>query len=205
MIGRIPILAVVVLGLTLTGVPAKAIPILSGTTWISTGDPIVGDNWITGSFTTGDGIAATAPYPNPVTTPDDILPGTLAELMWFCGACQDAGGTVTGSDGPTETFFRFTFDLPLNLNSPQFAVTAEALVIADDLFEFYVNGVFGLAVWMTSRRVAAITRGPKGRTHDFTVAVALRPGGNGRGMTRMEMRDRAPELPGRDVGSEPTG
>ena len=102
MIGRIPILAVVVLGLTLTGVPAKAIPILSGTTWISTGDPIVGDNWITGSFTTGDGIAATAPYPNPVTTPDDILPGTLAELMWFCGACQDAGGTVTGSDGPTK-------------------------------------------------------------------------------------------------------
>lgn len=116
----------------------QIININSGSQWLSTTDALVATQWFHGNFTVGaDGVPATAPYPNLVTTPNDIVPGTSAQLMWACGP----GSTLcdnTGTNGPTEVWF----GMPLDLKANPIARLGAAQIIADDYFEFIVNGQF---------------------------------------------------------------
>lgn len=116
----------------------QIINIDSSSQWLSTTDPLVANQWFHGNFTLGaDGVPATAPYPNAATTPNHIVPGSPAQLMWACGP----GGTLcdnTGAHGPTEAWF----GMPLDLKPNPIARLGAAQIIADDYFEFIVNGQF---------------------------------------------------------------
>lgn len=107
--------------------------ILSGSNWLSTTSPGAGDAWTTAAFDDSSWISAFAPYPNSITTPNDIVPGTSAQLMWY----WNKPTPPTGGSGPNEAFFRFNFNLPVTASLP---LLAQAMVIADDVFEMYVNG-----------------------------------------------------------------
>ena len=68
-------------------------------------------------------------------TPADIAGGpTAAQLMWD----WPNSGVPNGENGPNEVWFRYTFNLALTPDA--LPVLAQALVIADDEFELFVNG-----------------------------------------------------------------
>lgn len=109
--------------------------IRSGSGWLATTDPGAGSDWTTAGFNDDTWISAYAPYPNDVVTPDDIRPGTLAEFMWY----WDSEVPPTGWNGPETAYFRYNFFLDPAFDIP---IAAQAAVIADDVFQMYVNGHF---------------------------------------------------------------
>jgi hypothetical protein len=116
---------------------AQAAPIhlsiVSDSTWRST-STTPGD-WTAVNFDDSGWRHAYAPYPNDVTTPADIAGGpTAAKLMWD----WPNSGEPDGENGPVEAWFRYTFNLALTPDA--LPVLAQALVIADDEFELFVNG-----------------------------------------------------------------
>lgn len=119
-------------------VSAQAAPIdmsiVSGSAWRSTDVATAG--WTTIGFDDSAWAQARAPYPNGTTTPQDIADGpSAAQLMWHFPGTD----TPTGMNGPNEAWFRYSFDLALTPDA--LPLIAQALIIADDDFELYVNGV----------------------------------------------------------------
>ena len=114
--------------------PAHAAPIdlniISGTSWLSSDTLQAG--WETIGFDDSSWVSARAPYPNP-TSETTLIPGTSAKFMWY-----DPAGMSDGTTGPNEAFFRYSFDMMLGADS--IPLLAQALVNADDDYEFYVNG-----------------------------------------------------------------
>jgi hypothetical protein len=108
--------------------------IVSGIEWRSAES--VPPDWASLGFDDSIWRQAYAPYPNDRTTPADIAGGaSAAELMWHWPRPEQP----TGSNGPTEAWFRYTFELTLTPNA--LPLLAQALIIADDEFEFFVNGM----------------------------------------------------------------
>lgn len=108
--------------------------IVSGIEWRSAES--VPADWASTTFGGSTWRQAYAPYPNAVTTPADIAgAASAADLMWD----WPGPDLPTGSDGPTEAWFRYTFDLALTPDA--LPLIAQALIIADDEFEFFVNGM----------------------------------------------------------------
>ena len=123
-------------------------PIGSDGSWLVTSTKPAGD-WTHPGFDDSGWRSAFAPYPNPITTPNDILPGSNAKLIW------DPAVPVNPDGKPDESWFRYAFqvkpagsphDCPFdcldNWNG-EFGhpVTATTYVVADDQFDLYVNGV----------------------------------------------------------------
>lgn len=106
--------------------------IVSGSSWRSA--DAVPTDWASRTFDDSAWSAAYAPYPNPVTRPSDIAAGTAAELMWH----WTSPSAPTGSNGPLSAWFRYSFNL--NLAPDSLPLIGQALIIADDNFEFFVNG-----------------------------------------------------------------
>lgn len=116
--------------------PAAAvdIPIVSGSAWRSTNAAPPPD-WTGTGFDDSAWRQAYAPYPNDITTPDDIAgEPSAAQLMWD----WPGPGLPTGTDGPNQAWFRYSFNLALTPSS--LPLLAQALLIADDEFELYING-----------------------------------------------------------------
>lgn len=116
---------------------AQAAPInmsiVSDSTWRSSSSAPAG--WADPAFDDSTWRHAYAPYPNSITTPADIAgQPSAAELMWD----WNKEGQPNGRTGPNEAWFRYTFDL--QLSSSSLPLLAQALIIADDEFEFFVNG-----------------------------------------------------------------
>ncbi len=109
------------------------ISIVSGAAWRSTDAAPAG--WADTTFDDSAWNQAYAPYPNNRTTPQDIAGGgSAAELMWH----WSGAGQPTGANGPNQAWFRYTFDLTRTPDAlPLFA---QALIIADDEFELFING-----------------------------------------------------------------
>lgn len=108
--------------------------IVSGTAWraVGTAPP---SNWTSPDFNDSGWSRAYAPFPNPGTTPALIANGpTKAQLMWF----WDKPTLPTATSGPDNAWFRYTF--MLELSPSQLPIIAQALIIADDDFELFVNG-----------------------------------------------------------------
>lgn len=105
--------------------------IVSDNTWRSSDTAPVG--WEQVAFNDSAWSNARAPYPNDRATPGGVLPGTLAQFMW-----HDPLGTSDGQRGPNEVFLRKTFTL--NLAADSLPILGQALIDADDDFEFFVNG-----------------------------------------------------------------
>lgn len=139
----------------------QIININSGSQWRSTTDGLVGTQWFFGNFSNA-GDPATAPYPNPLTTPNDIVPGTSAQLMWACGPSSTLCDN-TGANGPTEVFFGMALDLKPN----PIARLGAAQIIADDYFEFIVNGQFVQTGYLDDR-IDPVTGQPVPVSIDFT-------------------------------------
>lgn len=121
----------------LCSAPAQADPvnlsIVSGSGWRSA-DAVPAD-WASRTFDDSAWSQAFAPYPNPITAPSDIVGGaTAAQLMWH----WTQASMPTGSNGPTQAWFRFSFNL--NLEPDSLPILGQAILIADDDFEFFVNG-----------------------------------------------------------------
>lgn len=144
-IGRIISIVVICLGVT---IPAGASPftldILSGSSWLSATTPSLVGNigsstapgaWTTVGFNTSGWVPATV-VPNNVITPQIVVPGTGAQFMW---SPQGMTGAPTGSNGLSDAFFRYQFNLPSTANLP---LLGQAKIIADDRFDFYANGQF---------------------------------------------------------------
>lgn len=114
--------------------PVEMWSIVSGSAWRST-DVAPPANWASTEFDDTAWSQAYAPYPNAVTTPDDIAgEPSGAELMWHWSG-PDA---PDGLRGPTEAWFRYTLDLTITPSS--LPLLAQALIIADDEFELFING-----------------------------------------------------------------
>lgn len=108
--------------------------IVSGTAWRSAES--VPPDWAGTAFDDSGWRQAYAPYPNAVTTPADIAgAASAAELMWHWPRPE----LPTGSNGPAEAWFRYSFNLALTPDA--LPLIAQALIIADDEFEFFVNGM----------------------------------------------------------------
>lgn len=107
--------------------------IVSGSDWRSTSTEQAG--WTGTSFDDSAWAHAYAPYPNNATTPFDIVQEpTSAQLMWHWTSTD----VPTGRNGPNEAWFRYTFNLDLTPSS--LPLLGQALVIADDDFELFING-----------------------------------------------------------------
>lgn len=110
------------------------ISIVSGIEWRSAES--VPADWASPTFDDSGWGQAYAPYPNDITTPADIAGGpSAAQLMWHWLRPDQP----TGSNGPTQAWFRYTFNLALTPDA--LPLLAQALVIADDEFELFVNGM----------------------------------------------------------------
>lgn len=110
------------------------ISIVSGIEWRSAES--VPADWASTTFDDSGWRQAYAPYPNDVTTPADIAGGpSAATLMWHWPRPDQP----SGSNGPTQAWFRYTFNLALTPDA--LPLIAQALVIADDEFELFVNGM----------------------------------------------------------------
>lgn len=108
-------------------------PIVSDSSWRSSSSAPAG--WEAPGFDDSGWSQAYAPYPNSVTTPADIAGGpSAAELMWH----WTGTAAPDGRSGPNQAWFRYTFDL--NITPSSLPLLARALIIADDEFEFFVNG-----------------------------------------------------------------
>jgi len=109
------------------------LPIVSDSTWRSAS--AAPSDWTAIHFDDSAWRHAYAPYPNDRTTPADIAGGpTAAQLMWD----WPGPGAPDGTSGPNEAWFRYTFSLALTPDA--LPLLAQALIIADDEFEFFVNG-----------------------------------------------------------------
>jgi hypothetical protein len=99
-----------------------------------------GLTWTDPNYDDSHWVPATAPYPDAVTTPSEIIAGTSAQLMWNCNSgCSPLNGT----NGPVQTFYRLDLTLPKYQPFPAFPyfVTGASIsIIADDYFELYING-----------------------------------------------------------------
>ena len=104
--------------------------ILSGSGWKSTDtiDEDSIDNWKLVDFNDSAWSPTPATYPNP-KEPGEIISGTSAEHMWH-------GTSTTGTDGPIEAFFRYSFDI----RPEHFRLIGKAQISVDDDYELYVNG-----------------------------------------------------------------
>ena len=116
---------------------ALALPIdlhiTSSSDWLAT-DSDPGTGWTDTSFNDSAWINASAPYQGLPNTPQDIIPGTSAEFLWY----WDASYPADGRSGPGIAYFRYNFTLDLVADS--LPLVAQALLAVDDDFEFYVNG-----------------------------------------------------------------
>ncbi len=127
----------------------------SGSNWFSTTDTSTASLWANGGFTDSNADPAFAPYPNPVTTPQDIIDNvgdkhsTTAELMWACGddggLCENGNGIIDGASGPTNAFFALPFFIKPGLLDSLTSITSTMDIIADDFFELRLNGVILLS------------------------------------------------------------
>lgn len=126
------------------GASQFSLDILSGPSWLSATNPALVGNigtstapgaWTTVGFNDSAWIPAVA-VPNNVITPQTIVPGTAAQFMW---SPQGMQGTPTGGNGVADAFFRREFSLPATANLP---LLGQAKIIADDRFDYYVNGQF---------------------------------------------------------------
>lgn len=116
---------------------AQAAPIhlsvVSGNNWRSSATEQAG--WTDAGFNDQAWDHAYAPYPNPGTTPFDIVEEpTPAQLMWHWPSAD----VPNGRNGVNQAWFRYTFDLALTPSSRP--LIAQAFVIADDEFELFING-----------------------------------------------------------------
>lgn len=105
--------------------------------WRATADNGLFQFWRTGTFNETDGVAATVPYGNSVTTGLNN-----ANMMWYCGATGDlcpAGGPgdLRGDAGlgPPEAYFARGVVI-----KPGAAATGTIAILADDFFHLWVNG-----------------------------------------------------------------
>lgn len=132
--------------------PANAgtviVDVSAGSNWRTTTDVLVANQWNNGNFSDTDGVAATAPYGNVATT-------TLNEerMMWNCGAdgmtdCTfDNMGNALGT-GPDQAWFGLSFEVKDGA-----AVTDGAIgIIADDFFEFRINGAVVLEAFLSDNQ-----------------------------------------------------
>lgn len=128
--------------------PAGASPfsldILSGPSWLSATDPSLVGNigssttpgaWTTVGFNDSSWVPAVVVGNNTIT-PQTVVPGTSAQFMW---SPQGMQGSPNGSTGAVDAFFRRDFNLPSTANLP---LIGQAKIIADDRFDYYVNGQF---------------------------------------------------------------
>lgn len=115
------------------------IKVLSDNTWKSYDS--LQSGWETPGFDDSGWRYAYAPYPYLLSYPPGAwIPGTDAVYMWD----WPYAGTPSGSNGPNESWYRKTFNIPVNTSN---IVNAEAVVAADDDFDFYVNGVLVYSDW----------------------------------------------------------
>jgi PEP-CTERM motif len=114
-----------------------------GTSWRTTTDRLLGQQWALGNFDSSEGIAVQTGYGNPATT---SLP--TDSMMWNCGTggdlCRDGSGVITGGDGPLEAFFGFGFRIEEGAQ----VLAAVLSVIADDFFHLRVNGISVVAAML---------------------------------------------------------
>jgi len=129
--------SLVVTLMVLSSSVALALPIdlhiTSSSDWLAT-DSDPGTGWTDTGFDDSAWINASAPYLGLPNTPQDIIPGTSAEFMWY----WDASYPANGHSGPGIAYFRYNFTLDLAADS--LPLVAQALIAVDDYFEFYVNG-----------------------------------------------------------------
>lgn len=104
--------------------------------WRSTAAP-VGDtlDWTLPGYDDSSWQPAAYIDGNGLTSAQNILPGTNAQLMW----ARPEGEAWNGFNGPNEAFFRHEFDL--DLGSIGLPILGQALVIADDVMDMWVNGI----------------------------------------------------------------
>ncbi|MEE9338043.1 MAG: dockerin type I domain-containing protein [Methylococcaceae bacterium] len=113
--------------------------ILSNSSWKSYDSLQPG--WESLGFDDSDWRNAYAPYPFLSSYPPERwIPNTDAVYMWDW---PDAGDP-TGKNGPIETWYRKTFNIPVDIT---YIKNAIATVAADDDFDFYVNGTLAYADW----------------------------------------------------------
>jgi hypothetical protein len=105
--------------------------IISDGSWRTSDTPTAG--WETLTFNDSGWDFARSPYPNP-TDPTTLIPDTSAQHIW-----HDPAGISNGGSGPVEAFFRFTFDLDIQLDS--LPLVGQALISVDDDYDLFVNGI----------------------------------------------------------------
>lgn len=109
----------------------RTIKILSDGTWKAFDREVPG--WHDANFDDTSWRNAYAPYPNQ-TPPGYWICGTRAEMIWD----YPGPGTPDGFDGPTDAWFRKTFNIAVD---PSAIESAQAVVAVDDDFELFVNGI----------------------------------------------------------------
>lgn len=111
----------------------ECINIISDDTWKSYDSLQPG--WETPDFDDSNWRNTYAPYQLASLTdqPAHWIPGTNAEYMWD----YPAADIPSGMDGPDEAWFRKHFNISVD---PSNIINATAFVVADDDFDFYVNG-----------------------------------------------------------------
>ena len=118
-------------GLLVTrSVHGRIFSVVSDAGWKSTDSPSEG--WQAANFDDSTWTGAYAPYPNKIT-PDRIIAGTNAELIWH----YQSPDRPDGESGPDEAWFRKTFTLPIG---PDAVISAKVTASADDDFDLYLNG-----------------------------------------------------------------
>ncbi|RWX42836.1 Repeat domain-containing protein [Candidatus Electrothrix aarhusensis] len=115
----------------------ESINILSDGTWKSYDSLQPG--WEAADFDDSNWRNAYAPYPN-YSQPTDLISETNAVFMWDYPAADIPSGT----NGPDEAFFRKTFNISVD---PSNIINATVSVVADDDFDFYVNGIHVYEDW----------------------------------------------------------
>lgn len=104
--------------------------------WRSTTAPVGGNlDWTLPNYDDSSWHPAVYIDDNGLISAADIRPGTNAQLMWH----RPDDGPWNGFNGPNEAFFRHEFNL--DLTSVRLPILGQALVIADDVMDMWVNGV----------------------------------------------------------------
>jgi PEP-CTERM motif len=107
-----------------------ALSIVSDGSWRSSATLV--PDWSTVGFDDSAWSFARASYPG-ITPPGSLIAGSAAQMMW-----HDPTASSNGANGAIQTWYRRSFTL--DLSSVTMPPLGQAIVFADDDFEFYVNG-----------------------------------------------------------------
>ncbi|MBL8470966.1 MAG: PEP-CTERM sorting domain-containing protein [Rhodocyclaceae bacterium] len=151
------------------------IPIQSGPDWLATNNVSGDPNWKQTSYDDSGWVAAYAPYPNSLTTPQDIFPRTSAQLMWHWN--PSSPDTPDGTNGGSRAYFRYGFTIAPDAGD---LLYGRARVVADDSFVLYVNGTqVGNGLLSSQQRTLPDGNGVRQPLPvSFDISPYLQPGNN---------------------------